>query len=274
MQTTRDALGMSVAERKRRRIAQPAFWSRQAENTLDRATAMMPRLLYERLDEFGADFAIIYPTAGLRVPRINDDDTQAGGRSRPQHRHRRLLPRSGRPDDPGRDHSHAHAGRGDRRARVRDEGAGGEGGHVRQRHVAARRCGLGDRPRCGAPRRLVRRAGPRQRLRLRSGLGEVPGARDRADLPQRGQQPGPAAVADQLRLQPHRSFRRRRPRGLQGHLPGRRDPALPGAAVRLPRRRRGLGLPDVRRPDRALGASQCAKRWSAWIPESSIVPCS
>src|SRR5206468_5628851 len=76
MQTTRDALGMSVAERRRRRIAQPGFWSRQAENTLDRATAMIPRLLYERLDEFGTDFAIIYPTAGLRVPRIGDDDTR------------------------------------------------------------------------------------------------------------------------------------------------------------------------------------------------------
>src|SRR2546422_5057856 len=76
MKTTRDALSMSVAERRRRRIAQPGFWSRQAENTLDRATAMMPRLLYERLDEFGTDFAIIYPTAGLRVPRIADDATR------------------------------------------------------------------------------------------------------------------------------------------------------------------------------------------------------
>jgi hypothetical protein len=37
---------------------------------------MMPRLLYERLDEFGCDFAIIYPTAGLRVPRISDDATR------------------------------------------------------------------------------------------------------------------------------------------------------------------------------------------------------
>jgi hypothetical protein len=27
-----------------------AFWARQAENTLDRATAMMPKLLYDRLD--------------------------------------------------------------------------------------------------------------------------------------------------------------------------------------------------------------------------------
>src|SRR5947199_7595915 len=76
MKTTQDALSMSVAERRRRRAAQPGFSTRQAGNTLDRATAMMPRLLYERLDEFGTDFAIIYPTAGLRVPRIGDDATR------------------------------------------------------------------------------------------------------------------------------------------------------------------------------------------------------
>ena len=63
MKTTQDALSMTVAERKRRRVAQPGFWTRQSGNTLDRATAMMPRLLYERLDEIGSDFAIIYPTA-------------------------------------------------------------------------------------------------------------------------------------------------------------------------------------------------------------------
>src|SRR5919109_4930876 len=76
LKTTRDSLGLSVAERRRRRVAQVAFWSRQAENTLDRATAMMPRLLYERLPELGTDFAVIYPTAGLRMPRISDDETR------------------------------------------------------------------------------------------------------------------------------------------------------------------------------------------------------
>src|SRR5690242_13349931 len=76
MKTTQDALSMSLAERRRRRLAQVGFWTRQSGNTLDRATAMMPRLLYERLDEFGSDFAIIYPTAGLRVPRISDDATR------------------------------------------------------------------------------------------------------------------------------------------------------------------------------------------------------
>jgi predicted TIM-barrel fold metal-dependent hydrolase len=76
MATTREALSLPVAERHRRRIGQQAFWARQAENTLDRATAMMPRLLYERLDELGLDFVVVYPTAGLRLPRIRDDATR------------------------------------------------------------------------------------------------------------------------------------------------------------------------------------------------------
>src|SRR6266571_3394800 len=76
MATTRESLSMSVAERRHKRIGQSAFWARQAENTLDRATAMMPKLLYDRLDEIGLDFVIVYPTAGLRLPRIQDDATR------------------------------------------------------------------------------------------------------------------------------------------------------------------------------------------------------
>jgi predicted TIM-barrel fold metal-dependent hydrolase len=76
MQTTTDALKMTQAARDEKRVAMPNFWNRQAENTLDRATAMMPRMLYERLDEIGTDFAVIYPTAGLRLPRIKDDETR------------------------------------------------------------------------------------------------------------------------------------------------------------------------------------------------------
>src|SRR5438270_1214318 len=76
MAVTRDSLLMSVEERRRRRVSMPGFWTRQTGNTYDRATAMMPHLLYERLDEIGSDFAIIYPTAGLRLPRIKDDATR------------------------------------------------------------------------------------------------------------------------------------------------------------------------------------------------------
>src|SRR5207253_3749557 len=71
--TTREALSVTVAERRHKRMGQQAFWARQAENTLDRATAMMPKLLYDRLDELGLDFVVVYPTAGLRLPRIQDD---------------------------------------------------------------------------------------------------------------------------------------------------------------------------------------------------------
>ena len=76
MAVTRESLMMSVEERRRRRIAMPGFWTRQTGNTYDRATAMLPHLLYDRLDEIGSDFAIVYPTAGLRLPRIKDDATR------------------------------------------------------------------------------------------------------------------------------------------------------------------------------------------------------
>ncbi|HEY1796605.1 MAG TPA: hypothetical protein VGG57_10835 [Stellaceae bacterium] len=76
LSSTVDALKLMPGDRADRRVAQPNFWNRQAENTFDRATAMMPKLLYERLDEIGTDFAVIYPTAGLRLPRIKDDATR------------------------------------------------------------------------------------------------------------------------------------------------------------------------------------------------------
>src|SRR5258707_14007951 len=71
-----DALRLSIAERKQRGMAMEGYWGRQTTNTRDRATAMMPRLLYDRLNELGIDFGIIYPTAGLGIPRIADDETR------------------------------------------------------------------------------------------------------------------------------------------------------------------------------------------------------
>ncbi len=68
-----NSLAMSVAERRRRRIGQEAFWFLPTKNTLDRATAMMPRLLYERLDDLGLDFCVVYPTAGLGYYRLPSD---------------------------------------------------------------------------------------------------------------------------------------------------------------------------------------------------------
>jgi predicted TIM-barrel fold metal-dependent hydrolase len=52
---------MSREERQNQRRTRSPWWVYPA-NTLDRATAMMPALMYERLDQFGLDFAIILST--------------------------------------------------------------------------------------------------------------------------------------------------------------------------------------------------------------------
>src|SRR5213083_5010 len=71
-----DALSQTIEQRKARGAAMEGYWGRQSTNTRDRATAMMPKMLYDRLDELGIDFGIVYPTAGLGIPRIADEATR------------------------------------------------------------------------------------------------------------------------------------------------------------------------------------------------------
>jgi predicted TIM-barrel fold metal-dependent hydrolase len=55
-------------------LSRTAWWGVPTRNTLDRATAMLPDLMYERLDELGIDFALLYPTYGLTVTGIPDTE--------------------------------------------------------------------------------------------------------------------------------------------------------------------------------------------------------
>src|SRR4029453_16207060 len=55
-------------------ISRTGWWGVPSANTLDRATAMLPNLLYERLDELGIDVAVLYPTAGLMAMALDDDE--------------------------------------------------------------------------------------------------------------------------------------------------------------------------------------------------------
>jgi predicted TIM-barrel fold metal-dependent hydrolase len=48
------------------------WWGFPTEQTRDRATAMFPRLLHERLDELGIDFAFVYPTFGLTALSLDE----------------------------------------------------------------------------------------------------------------------------------------------------------------------------------------------------------
>lgn len=50
-----------------------AWWG-TPRDALDRATAFVPKLMYERLPELGFDYAVIYATNGLGAARIADPD--------------------------------------------------------------------------------------------------------------------------------------------------------------------------------------------------------
>ena len=65
---------LTPEERRDRRVTRPPWWGFPTRNTLDRATATLPRLLHERLDEFGLDFTVLYPTLGLFFPHQDDDE--------------------------------------------------------------------------------------------------------------------------------------------------------------------------------------------------------
>ena len=66
--------GRTDAERRDSRLYRPPFWVAPTKNTLDRATAMLPRLMAERLETFGIDYGIIYPTTGFTLPEIIRED--------------------------------------------------------------------------------------------------------------------------------------------------------------------------------------------------------
>jgi len=65
---------MTPDQRHAERPLRPPWWALPTKNTLDRATASFPKLQYERLDETGIDFAVLYPTAGLGAPHIRDEE--------------------------------------------------------------------------------------------------------------------------------------------------------------------------------------------------------
>src|SRR4051812_27184080 len=69
---------LSAEERVRTRVARGPWWSSPARNTIDLATALFPGLLYERLDELGLDFSVVYPSLGLVFLHTWEDDARRG----------------------------------------------------------------------------------------------------------------------------------------------------------------------------------------------------
>src|SRR3954447_19846549 len=63
----------SPAERQQQRLRRRIWWG-VTSNTRDKATALLPALLNERLPELGIDFAVMYPSFGLTINAINEED--------------------------------------------------------------------------------------------------------------------------------------------------------------------------------------------------------
>ncbi len=52
----------------------PSWWGWQTKNTYDRATAHLPKLMYERMDELGIDFMLVYPSTVLGLLDVEDGE--------------------------------------------------------------------------------------------------------------------------------------------------------------------------------------------------------
>jgi predicted TIM-barrel fold metal-dependent hydrolase len=70
--------GGETERRRRTRAPQGAWWASPSKNTLDRTTAQTPKLLYDRLDELGMDYVVLYPTLAFGTCGIEDDEMRHG----------------------------------------------------------------------------------------------------------------------------------------------------------------------------------------------------
>jgi predicted TIM-barrel fold metal-dependent hydrolase len=65
---------LSPEERREQRATRSPWWALPTKNTLDRATAVLPKLLHERMNDIGLDFTVLYPTLGLSFPHIDNEE--------------------------------------------------------------------------------------------------------------------------------------------------------------------------------------------------------
>jgi len=70
----RDAWYRATPQERQHSRLRRAIWWGVTSNTYDKATALLPALLNERLPELGIDFAMIYPSFGLSINGIAQDE--------------------------------------------------------------------------------------------------------------------------------------------------------------------------------------------------------
>ncbi len=68
-----DSYKVSVDERRETGVVASPWWGSTAE-TRDRATASLPGLMAERMEELGFDYMVLYPTDGLKAGSFQDEE--------------------------------------------------------------------------------------------------------------------------------------------------------------------------------------------------------
>jgi predicted TIM-barrel fold metal-dependent hydrolase len=76
--TDRTWYEQSPDERAATRTPRGPWWGSPARQTIDLATALFPELLYQRLDELGIDFGVVYPSLGLLFLHDPDERYRRG----------------------------------------------------------------------------------------------------------------------------------------------------------------------------------------------------
>lgn len=69
---------LTAEQRSATRTPRGPWWGAPSRQTIDLATALFPPLLYERLDEIGIDFGVVYPSLGLVFLHAPDDRFRKG----------------------------------------------------------------------------------------------------------------------------------------------------------------------------------------------------
>ena len=241
-------------ERMRQRMHRPTWWGEPA-NTLDRATAMVPRLFYERLDDFGIDFCVLYTSLGLfYVSNPDEGIRRAVARAVNRMNAEMFRPFADRitpaavvpmhtPEEAIEEATYAVRELGLRVLMIAN--------HVRRPVPAFARA--------GAEMKELRTYV--DSLAFESAYDYDPFWQRCADLKvavtaHSGQHGDAVArIGVVVHLQPHRALRQRQPRVCQGPHPGRGHPSLPAAPLRLPGGRGGLGVQSPHRSRRPLGAA-------------------
>ena len=80
----RKSIELTLEQRRASGMMRSAWWGLPARNTLDPATALLPKLLCERLDEIGIDLAVLYPIYGLTCTGLEDEELRLGAAMSPR----------------------------------------------------------------------------------------------------------------------------------------------------------------------------------------------